>query len=264
MHLAIIDSDTAVYQIAFSLQNGYGENAVLKSSTSHKDLCERLDNFIDSILSYTEASDYKCYLQGEGNFRLDEFPLYKANRSTTGRPILFNEARDYLINRHSAQVVNGAETDDVVASEVTELGESAICCSIDKDLDQVEGNHYTWEMRRGGNVYRQAKLYYINKIDALRNLYKQALTGDKSDNIMYYFNDESNSWRKEYGLSEAKARGVVQTCNTEIELYHTCLEVYDSFGKTKQDLINNMHQLYLIRRFNPRTGEPVRWKIPTE
>ena len=247
MLIALIDADIMTYAIPFSLQEGKGEEAKLKEE-AEKWLGVRIDQFIQSIVDETKANDYKVYINGENNFRL-RYPTYKANRSSMQKPLLHYAARDYLVDKHCSTVVDNMETDDWLAINQTEAlendyGFETVICSIDKDLLQVPGKHYRWPIAHAKEPKAEHLLVTFDQ--GLVSLYRQALTGDKVDNIIGL---------KGYGPK--KAEKLIHEELTEKEMYETCLECYEGKERTEQDLIDNMHQLYMLRYEDDEWEKPL-------
>lgn len=118
------------------------------------------------------------YVDGDGNFRsrLATIRPYKGNRSESGKPVMFNDIRSYLLDVWEAEVVFGQESDDQMAIDATELqaeGEKVVICGVDKDMLQVPAFH-----RNPNKGWKR-----INREQGLLNLYRQCLTGDQVDNI---------------------------------------------------------------------------------
>ena len=258
--LVFIDSDSLCYACAFAVQSKCeltGEIEV--EENGEKFLRSKLNDMIETIVEETGAKDYKVFLTGKGNFRndaVDGVPtLYKANRAAP-KPLLLQEARDYLISNHWASVSEGMEADDVVCIEqqyCIENDITSIIAHIDKDIDQQQGWHYKWSMR--GNP---SSIYYVSEWNGLLNLYRQALKGDKVDNIMYYFDEEgSKTWKKCYGLGEKGADKMFSNAISEKDLYDDVLACYLMHPKfqrkdtgeqaTESDLILNLNMLYMLR-----------------
>lgn len=257
--LLLLDSDSICYSNAFSVQSSHGEDAELIPG-AHKVLCRQLDDKIEEIYEDAPCHDFKLFLTGKGNFREKEYSSYKANRKDMHRPVLLQEARKYLIDMYDAVLVQGMEADDAVCIEQTfcyNNGMSSIIGHLDKDIDQQPGEHYRWAYRG-----KPSERYYLNPVDACRKLYIQALTGDKVDNIMYEFKEDTQTFRKAYGIGVSKARKLLNPLDNEKDFYDVVLQQYLEWGKTEKDLEDNMHQLFLIRKLHPRTGEPVRWRKP--
>lgn len=59
---------------------------------------------------------YQCFLGGKTNFRLDlKMPMpYKFKRKGTRRPVLLNDARDYILKHHNGVLIEGMESDDAL------------------------------------------------------------------------------------------------------------------------------------------------------
>ena len=116
--LALIDSDSLCYANAFAVQEKdelTGEAHVI--GNGEKYLRKKLRDQIATIVEETGATDYKLFLTGKGNFReedIEDVPtLYKANRTGMVRPLLLQEAREYLVEEFNAIIVNDMEADDV-------------------------------------------------------------------------------------------------------------------------------------------------------
>lgn len=245
--LALIDADQFTYAIPFSCQTGKGEEVQLTEEANY--LEHKLDKKINTVLVETGASDYKVFLQGEGNFRLKD-PTYKANRKDFIKPLLYHKARQHLVEAHNAVLVEGKEADDEVIIEYNKcvaLGIDAIMCHVDKDLDQAPGLHY-----KPAQGKSPSKIYTITQADGWFNLYKQALEGDRVDNITGV-----------KGVGPVKAAKLLQGRDTSLQMYEKCCEVYKAEKKeeTEEEAIarldKNMVNLYLLR------GEEDRWKRPT-
>lgn len=94
-------------------------------------------------LEYLGLTKYKCFLGGKSNPRLLlEAPLqYKSSRKDTLRPVMLQEARDYIIKYHNGQVVEDLECDDIITmygyagyQHYKQTGKfNFICVTFDKD-----------------------------------------------------------------------------------------------------------------------------------
>lgn len=149
----------------------------ISRSPAQKDISASLAgarDIIQGLYQKFHPKDVKLFIDGDRNFREDvaTFAKYKGNRDKSRRPQHYHEIREYLIKYHDAVCIEDHETDD-------ELGlhqdSNTIICSIDKDLKQIPGYHYNWV---------KDELIHISNADAERTLYRQVLTGDKSDNII--------------------------------------------------------------------------------
>lgn len=229
--LALIDSDTPVFAAAV-----VSEDVELPIAKS------RLDYNINHILEDSGCSEYKLFVSGEGNFRKEIDPAYKANRNNKPSPRWREELRLHLINAWGAVECNGYEADDACGIHQASDG-STIICGIDKDLLQIPGKHYQWPIIRKGEVIRPSLYHDIDEETGWRNLFTQALTGDTADNI-----------KGVHGIGPKKAEKILEGCHTEQEMYQR-VENYYLFESTTDDEITckttrferNLNLLYIWR-----------------
>ena len=163
MSLAIIDSDIIAYRCAATSEND--EAAIAKF---------RCDDMMHNILNTQQVEYQVGFLTGRGNFRKILFPDYKANRKGKEKPKHLQLCRDHLQNEWKATVVDGMEADDAIGIASYEAKMSHVICSIDKDLQMLEGNHY--------NFVKDLNTF-VGGYQAAKNFWVQMLVGDTSDNI---------------------------------------------------------------------------------
>lgn len=189
--------------------------------------------------------EYVVYVDGDGNFRsrLGTIRPYKGNRRPDAKPIRYNEIRQYLIDRHGANVVHNIETDDRLAIEATRLaeaGQRAVIVAVDKDLLQVPGIHY---------IPNKGQWKKVTPEVGLKRLYAQAAMGDPVDNIAGCF---------KVGKKRALAVFRDTEYDTEEQMWHALVQLYDeSMQKYGSDLyggltaeeaaLESMRLVYLLR-----------------
>lgn len=160
---ALIDGDIVTYRCAAANEQS-DENIA----------CWQAGEMIRRILHETNSFEPRVFLTGSNNFRFDLYPEYKANRKDMQRPRHYAAVREYLCIEWGASVTDGYEADDAMGMEQEE---NTIICSIDKDMLMIPGWHY--------NFVKQIQKY-VTPLEGLRHLYKQAILGDKADNIPGY------------------------------------------------------------------------------
>lgn len=169
----------------------------------------------------TNSQDLRIYLSGSRNFRLGIATIapYKGNRDPSNRPIHYAAIREYMTGTHLARVIEGWEADDEISIQARiheSRGDSYIVASIDKDLDQITGEHYD---------YGKHVAYSVHAEDADDWFWQQVLSGDPGDNVPGCFRigpdraagivadarvagmDDAAIWRHviiQYGLSQSK------------------------------------------------------------
>jgi len=98
---------------------------------------------IGRIKERTQADTMIVLVGGKSTYR-ESLPLpslYKGKRDGTIRPIHLKEAKDYLINFHKAEEINGIEADDetiIRAYQFKDMGFDVTISTIDKDSLQAE------------------------------------------------------------------------------------------------------------------------------
>ena len=227
--MILIDGDMLVYRVGFACDEESEDVAV-----------QTLDNYLSEMVMdlsehYTSSI---VYLTGKGNFR-DEVATtqpYKGNRDNKRVPVHKNLLRDYMITEWNAQVVNGMEADDAIAIKATELDHDVIICSLDKDFKQIPCRMYD---------YTKKNLNAFNSDDAMRWLYKQALMGDRVDNIPGI-----------HGIGPKKADKIIDPCTTEWECYSACLTHYWDNELDEDRLLESLQLLYLLRSPDDKYEKP--------
>lgn len=223
MHHALIDADILNYRIGFAT-NDESESVAIRT----------MAHFLEELLllEMPHVSTWELHLTGKTNFRIDVATTapYKGNRKSE-KPVHYNLLREYLEASWGASVSEGIEADDVLAIRATELGDSSVIVSLDKDLDQVPGWHYN---------FAKKNLYQIDEQTGLFLFYKQMLTGDRVDNI-----------KGVRGIGDVKAEKLLKD-KTEAEMWDICVEL---LGMDRA--IENGHLLYMLRHYDDSFTPPV-------
>jgi len=167
---ALIDGDIIRYSVGFAAQGEPIENCL-----------HSVKIMIQSIVTNTHSTDYTVYLSGSSNFRdgIATIREYKGTR-VSAKPDHYDDITEYLLKYHHAVVVEGEEADDAMGiTQCSRSGEEpTVIASIDKDMDMIPGWHYNWPHHG-----KKERMYWIKEREALRNFYRQLLTGDRVDNI---------------------------------------------------------------------------------
>lgn len=217
MHHALIDADILNYRIGFACNNETEGVAI-------RTMAHFLEDML--LLDLPKVQTWELHLTGKKNFRNDIAVTvpYKGNRKGTDKPVHYHLLREYLVDAWSATVSDGIEADDALAIRATELGDTSVIVSLDKDLDQVPGWHYNFSKK---------ELYHIDPAEGLFRFYKQMLTGDRVDNIQGV-----------RGIGEVKAEKLL-TDKSEQEMWDICVELlgYDR-------AVENAHLLYMLRKYD--------------
>ncbi len=161
------------------------------------------------------------------NYRKKLDPNYKANRSGTPKPEFFAELIEHVKDNLKVQSRSGIESDDLVAKFLHYYGkDNCVIIAIDKDYMQFECTIFN---------YRKREFTNVSKDEALYNIYTQAVTGDRSDNVIVC---------KGYGVKwcENNLKG-----KNEFAMMRTVFALYSKLykGKAREKLIKTFMLLKL-------------------
>lgn len=241
---ALIDGDILAWRI------GAGSEGL-----SQKHIHRLVDKTINNILRNTNADIYTVFFSDPtgANYRKDIFPLYKANRKApkpSNHPIVVDSI--YMQDDEGTNVVfaSNEEADDKIGIAMTDSveGHTTICCSIDKDLLQIPGEHYNW-------VRNEHKT--IDEETARNNFWTQVLVGDSTDNITGLVGLGCP------GVGTKRSWKILEGCHTEAEYYRETLAAYTrSLAKNDYEFVEICArllvtgQLVKIRRYKGEIWTP--------
>lgn len=221
--IGLLDGDLILYRSACSAENDSLGIAI-----------HRVEELLDNILTKTQVDGYKMRLSSSTNFRNTIYPEYKGNRKEE-RPKHLHDLRNYALEKLGAELAKeGLETDDELTINHTS---DTIICSLDKDLLQSPGKHFSWEISGGTPDKRWVKpdtFTTITEYEGLQKLYQQILKGDVSDNI-----------KGVAGIGAAKAEKLLKDCETEKDFIEVCLEQYTC----EEEFLMNAQCVYLLRSY---------------
>ena len=255
----LIDSDIICYEIGFAAEAGW-QSPGFPSFDYVAELLELKIGNICAIVEATEAPTF--YLTGKTNFRtaIAKRHPYKARPSL--KPFHYHNIKAYLNCKYDTITSEGMEADDLMAIEQTRRGAETIICSRDKDLRQVPGWTYSWEL---GNQPQFGPVYVDTfgtlqlssdrkKLSGtgLKFFYAQCLTGDRVDTIPGLG-----------GMGPVGAFGVLENAKTEEEAYAATLGAYkEVYGDdAKKELLEQGRLLWMTRELHD-DGSPVLWELP--
>ena len=252
MITALVDADIITYVYGFaceSISYECEDGVVLSTMTQATEYCETYgleEDLIRPIVEHepfshvlflirkalrrikdrTGCDDMRLFLSGDSNFRdkIATIKPYKGGRAKR-KPHWYNEIREHLIDVRGAEVCVNMEADDAMGILANE---NTVICTIDKDLDMVPGLHYN---------FKTDKLFNVSEHEAIKNFYKQLLTGDRVDNIQGI-----------PGIGKVTANKLINPCSTEEDMYWTCLNEYcKAYDKAYAALKENADLLWILR-----------------
>lgn len=167
-----------------------------------------LDTMMREMVKMIEPEQLAVLLTGDNNFRDDIAKLrpYKETRRDKPKPVYYEAAREFLIKKWGAKVIDDMEADDmcgIIATACQEDGTPYVIAAVDKDLNSIPGMHYNYDKK---------KFYNVSVYEAEHWFWVQALAGDSTDCIPGLYRvgevaaDKILGKSKTYATMRAKAR----------------------------------------------------------
>jgi 5'-3' exonuclease len=246
--MIVVDADHISYRAASSC-----EPTKAKPFLESKEMAVwRLHSMIEQLEGTFNTNEMEFHLGGEGNWRKQIYPEYKANRKDMKRPTYIEDVREILVAQYNAKVINDMEVDDVCGIRMTQLqaeGLSPVCVSLDKDLLQIPGKHY--------NFVKQ-KHTFVSPLDGLRSFYKQVITGDASDNVPAF----DGKFRTALPKFVAALLQPLDSMTEEVDMWNYVVEQYENFyGNPLSPHAVNMAKRNASVLYIKRTWED-EWQVP--
>lgn len=248
---ALIDGDLLFYAVAAAAEYGKDPDEVNIEEVYHS-----MEVRAANVMIAAGCDKRRIFLTGK-NFRYWIAADYKGNRKDTWRPSILPQVRAYAELFMGAEIVEGLEADDMLAVLQTE---DTVICSIDKDLQQIDGAHYRWDYNG-----KEGEMLYIT--EGWRKFYTQLLTGDATDGIIGCGKRTTQVYKtgakagqeyiKRVGVGPKQAEQVIAACNTEAEAEEACYVQYKGiFGSKALDkMVQQGRLLYMVRELQGRKAK---------
>lgn len=147
---AIVDADILRYEIGFAAETGWRAITEDLEALPPFNYVERLLlNRLAIIKGETGSEECTLYITEGRTFRFDIATVkpYKGTRKAN-KPWHFNNLTVYMRDILDARVITEIEADDAMAIDHVNSEDETVLCSRDKDLRQVPGMFFSWELGR--------------------------------------------------------------------------------------------------------------------
>jgi hypothetical protein len=257
--IPLIDGDILRYEIGFAAETGWRE---ITKEQDNIPPFHYVENILLSRLNWINnqietKADPIIYLTEGKTFRYDlaKTKPYKGTRIDK-KPWHFKNLTVYIKDVLGAEIITEIEADDAMSIRQVSEPDKYIICSRDKDLRQVPGWFYSWELGRQPS-FGPIKILSEGTIELSENhkkliatglaaFYGQVLTGDRVDNIP--------------GLDKC---GPVAAYNMLKDNQHEWLDIVkDAYND--DDLLLEQGRLCWMTRSLHEDGSPVLWEIGME
>lgn len=190
---ALIDADILLWEIGYGSETGWSAIVQDRMALPNFEYVNQLlDERVNKIMEDTKADDMEFFFSLGYSFRYDiaKTKPYKGHRKLE-KPWHYDNLYAYILSNYKCRLLHNMEADDILAIELTKDPKNNIICSRDKDLKQVPGWHYSWELGRQPQfgpeyVSNPGYLKYENgKLTGIGYAFfaAQMLMGDVADNI---------------------------------------------------------------------------------
>lgn len=262
--IALLDSDILLYEIGFAAEASW-KHAGMEGVPPFDKAEELLEQRVANIMAVTNADKALFFFTGKTNFRTSIARRKPYKERPGNKPFHYYNLKAYIKGKYEYEEREGFEADDLMALKQTSLGcsDASIICTRDKDLKQVGGWCYSWELGQQA----QFGPFFVDGYGSIeisedgkkirgtgdRFFLSQCLTGDVTDSIP--------------GLPKC---GPVKAFNTlqGTQTYEEGLEVvreayrnfYGSIIKGDAELVEQARLLWLVRELN-EDGSPKMWEM---
>lgn len=230
---ALVDADILLYEISFAAEaywkHVHDETGEELSGSPPWDIVEwQIEDRIRTIMNESGAEGEPLLLfTGKNNFRERIAVTQKYKDRVAPKPFHYYNIKAFLKSAFKYFEEDGLEADDLIAIFLTAQPNKWICCTRDKDLRQVPGWHYGWEVNNqpsfGPELVDELGSLMLSSSRKLKGtgarfLYAQMLMGDPTDSIPGI---------PRYG--DVKAFNTLEACNTIDELEEAVAGAYKGF-----------------------------------
>ena len=259
----LIDADVLLYEIGFAAEASWRHSYPdAEDPPPWEKADELLSNRISHIEMACEATDPSIFfLTSPNNFRTSIAKRSEYKKRIGTKPYHYHNLKAVIKARYENIETDGLEADDSMAIYQHSLGYdgSTIICTRDKDLRQVAGLHYGWELgeqpafgpfRVAG--YGKIELDSKGKLRGYGSKFflAQCIMGDPVDTIPGL----------KRGAGPKAALDIVGHTNTYEEGLQAVLEAYRGvYGDSgEEELLEQGRLLFMIREIDEK-GQPKMW-----
>lgn len=252
----LLDGDIILYEAGFGAETSWeGED-----SPPFDWAAEKLDKTIANICAMVDATQPPIlFLTGKTNFRyhIAKRTPYKARPGN--KPFHYYNLKAYLKGIYDWRMVEGLEADDLMAIEQTSRPGETIICTRDKDLRQVPGMHYGWELAKQPS-FGPENVTELGRIELSADRKKIVGTGSLFFFTQVLLGDRVDSIPGLDGCGPVKAFEILDGCQTSSDalkrVYGAYKKKYGIIGY--REMLEQARLVYMIRKLR-EDGSPILW-----
>lgn len=261
--IALIDGDILLYEIGFAAEASW-KHSNMEGVPPFDKAEELLENRIGNILGVTGATSAIFFFTGKSNFRLEIARRRPYKERAGNKPFHYYNLKAYIKGKYEYEERYGLEADDLIAIKQHSLdySDASIICTRDKDLRQVRGWHYGWEL----GSQAQFGPFYVDgygSIEISENRKKLTGWGDKFFLSQCLTGDAVDSIPGLPRCGPVDAFNILQATLTYEEGLEAVREAYRaSYGVIQGDaeLVEQARLLWLVRELD-EDSRPIMWRL---
>jgi DNA polymerase-1 len=226
--VALIDADIVMYRAVSFVETEFEGSPV----ADWRQGVRIFDDFLTRWLAGVKLSDYRLVFTKGRNFRKEFYPEYKANRKLLTTWDGMWDMRADLLDLLVSEYEDGIEADDVLGIHHTKDPEGTVIVSADKDFQTIPGRLYV----PASHGKTSGTWYETTEPEANLNWFRQALTGDVTDN---YFGIK--------GIGPAKAAKILPETAPIPALWRATRDAFKAAGHTEDYALTMVRLARILR-----------------
>lgn len=265
----LLDSDIICYEVAFAantywkkLHEERGEDVTV--SPPWEIVADMLDTRIPEIVDGAGGEGEPIlFFTGKNNFREQLAVTFDYKALRPAKPFHYANIKAYLQSKYKFYEEDGLEADDLLGIFLTAHPDLYICASRDKDLKQIPGWHYGWEVNKQASFGPELidEIGYLTLSDDPKNR-KLLGTGSKFLHVQMLMGDRTDTIPGLPNMGKVKAFKLINPCSTINEMEQVVLSEYKKvFGdEAEERMIEMGRMVYMIRW---RQGDHIKLYTPS-
>jgi DNA polymerase-1 len=238
----LIDGDLLLYRATSVVEKEVrwdADNHVLFSNA--QEAYEAFEAALNALIDKLPHSGIQIAFTKGQSFRSNIYPLYKAPRVGTRKPLCFARVREMVEEKYLTYSHPGLEADDVMGIWATK-DLNTIIVSEDKDMKTIPCR-----------LYRQNELIEVTEAEADYNFMFQTLTGDTTD-----------GYPGCPGIGPKKAEAILLAEGDE-PVWQRVVKTYEKAGLSEEDALIQARMARILRScdWDAETKEVKLWQPPT-
>lgn len=264
---AALDADVLVYELGFAAEAAWkyqrAENGEQEDGNPppFDVVLEMIERRIPQIIEESGATEGVLFLTGSKNFRNHIAVTHPYKARLGNKPYHYKNIKAVLPMMYPHYMEEGLEADDLIGMVLTKSPDEWIATSRDKDIRQLTGHHYSWELENQPAIgpFVADKLGHIElrkgKVFGWGDkfFFAQLITGDYVDSI-------PGIPRK----GPVAALEALKDANTYLDMLEAVSTLYKAYYQLEWKTVmrEQARLLHLVRSF--KNGRALLWDFPEE